>query len=140
VTAPTLSVPETTYIAYLWEYPELTAAVFGMQNQSEEAAALYAQSGIQEQMEESLTKEPGLLCMRGFLRELVGSRSNTGARIASSPTTRSGCITWPGGSGSPTTTARASPSITRLTVQNGGSCVREGDAPWVAEPSHYIEH
>jgi hypothetical protein len=56
----------TAYIAHLWEYPNLTLAFFGVQFQSEEAAALYEESGIEDQMRASMAEEPGMLCMREF--------------------------------------------------------------------------
>lgn len=57
---------ESAYVAHLWEYPELTLAIFGMQIHSDEAAVMYFESGIEEQARESLAQEPGLLCVREF--------------------------------------------------------------------------
>src|SRR5688500_7265056 len=57
---------DSAYVARLWECPELSLAIFGMQIHSEEAGAMYAESGISEQMQESLAQESGLLCVREF--------------------------------------------------------------------------
>ena len=57
---------DTAYIAHLWEYPELTLAIFGVQFHSEEAAALYEAADIEQQLHASVAEEPGLLCMREF--------------------------------------------------------------------------
>lgn len=55
-----------TYISHLWEYPDLTLAIFGMQVHSPESYALYQEAGIPAQMEESLKTAEGLLCVRDF--------------------------------------------------------------------------
>ena len=57
---------ETAYVAHLWEYPELTLAIFGLQVHTEEAGQMYLESGIEEQLRETLAREPGMLCMREF--------------------------------------------------------------------------
>lgn len=58
---------EPAYMANLWEVPELTIAIFGIQVQSEEAGRMYAESGIEEELHASLAQEPGVLCMRRFV-------------------------------------------------------------------------
>lgn len=65
---PNSAIPPTdeTYIAHLWEYPQLTIAIFGMQAQTLEAYELYEAAGIPEQMETSLAQAEGLLCTRPF--------------------------------------------------------------------------
>lgn len=57
---------EGTYIAHLWEYPQLTIAIFGMQAHTPEAFALYEAEGIPQQMDASLAKAEGLLGVRAF--------------------------------------------------------------------------
>jgi heme-degrading monooxygenase HmoA len=65
---PNHAVPPTegTYIAHLWEYPQLTIAIFGMQAHTPEAFALYEAEGIPQQMDASLAKAEGLLGVRAF--------------------------------------------------------------------------
>jgi Domain of unknown function (DUF4188) len=55
------------YVAHLWDYPQLTIAIFGLQVHSPEAFALYEKAGIKEQMEESMAQAPGLLGVRFFM-------------------------------------------------------------------------
>jgi Domain of unknown function (DUF4188) len=65
---PDLPSPPTdrTYVAHLWDYPQLTVAIFGMQIHSPEAYAMYEAAGIPKQMEESLAQAEGLLGVRSF--------------------------------------------------------------------------
>jgi hypothetical protein len=68
---PNHAVPPTdgadrTDMAHLWEYPQLTIALFGMQAHTPAAYALYEAAGIPQQMEASLAKAEGLLGVRGF--------------------------------------------------------------------------
>lgn len=65
---PELAAPPTNdrYIAHLWEYPQLTVAIFGIQAHTSEGYALYEASGIPQQMEASLAKAEGLLGVRIF--------------------------------------------------------------------------
>ena len=65
---PNHTVPPTDdrYIAHLWEYPQLTIAIFGIQALTSEGYALYAASGIPEQMEASVANAEGLLGVRLF--------------------------------------------------------------------------
>jgi hypothetical protein len=61
------SIPASSpYIANLWEHPGLTIAIFGLQIHSPEGGALYMQSGIQDQLMESLGQTEGLLGVRYF--------------------------------------------------------------------------
>lgn len=55
---------ESTYIAHLWEYPQLTIAIFGMQAHTPEAYAMYEAAGIREQMEAAVRQAEGFLCAR----------------------------------------------------------------------------
>lgn len=57
---------DSAYIAHLWEYPQLTVAIFGIQANSAEGFALYEAAGIPAQMEEALRSAEGLLCVRFF--------------------------------------------------------------------------
>jgi hypothetical protein len=57
---------DSAYIAHLWQYPQLTIAIFGMQVQTPEGYAMYEAAGIPQQMEEALSKAEGLLCVRQF--------------------------------------------------------------------------
>ena len=52
-------VPDGTYIARLWEHPELCIGIFGLQIQSAEGAALYEASGIQDEMIAALAEADG---------------------------------------------------------------------------------
>ena len=65
---PNHAVPPTDerYIAQLWEYPQLTIAIFGIQAHTPEGYALYEASGIPQQMEASLAQAEGLLGVRIF--------------------------------------------------------------------------
>ncbi|HEY7093679.1 MAG TPA: DUF4188 domain-containing protein [Ktedonobacterales bacterium] len=65
---PNHAVPptESTYIAHLWEYPQLTIAIFGIQAHTPEAYGMYDASGIPQQMDASLAKAEGLLGVRFF--------------------------------------------------------------------------
>jgi hypothetical protein len=60
------------YIAHLWEYPQLTIAIFGIQVHTPGAGALYEASGIPQQMEASLANAEGLLGVRSFAEETGG--------------------------------------------------------------------
>ena len=64
----------SAYIAHLWEYPQLTLAIFGMQVHTPEAGALYEASGIPEQMQASLAQAEGLLLVRGIPDAYGGSQ------------------------------------------------------------------
>ena len=55
------SVPSTTYVAHLWDFPNLTLAIFGMQVSAPDGYARYEAANIPAQMQESLGQEPGLL-------------------------------------------------------------------------------
>lgn len=57
---------DSTYIAHLWEYPQLTLAIFGIQALTPESGALYEESDIPQQMEASLAEAEGLLGVRIF--------------------------------------------------------------------------
>jgi hypothetical protein len=57
---------DSTYIAHLWEYPELTLATFGIQIHTPEAWAMYEEAGIPQQMEAAMKQAEGLLCVRFF--------------------------------------------------------------------------
>lgn len=57
---------DSAYIAHLWDYPQLTIAIFGMQVHTPEAYAMYQVAGIPAQMVEALRKADGLLCVRDF--------------------------------------------------------------------------
>ena len=74
---PNLPAPPTdsAYIAHMWEYPQLTIAIFGIQVHTPEAYAMYEEAGIPKQMEESLGQAEGLLCIRTF------SESNGGLQL-----------------------------------------------------------
>lgn len=65
---PALSAPPTdsAYIAHLWDHPQLTIAIFGIQALTAEGYAMYEAEGIPKQMEEALAKAEGLLCTRSF--------------------------------------------------------------------------
>lgn len=69
-----VSVPpaDSAYIAQLWDYPQLTIAIFGMQVHYPDAYAMYEAAGIPKQMEEALAKAEGLLCMRRFSEDNGG--------------------------------------------------------------------
>jgi hypothetical protein len=54
------------YVAHLWEYPQLTIALFGMRAATPEAYERYEAAGIPDQMEEALAGAEGLLCVRFF--------------------------------------------------------------------------
>jgi Domain of unknown function (DUF4188) len=58
--------PEGTYMAALWEHPDLCVGIFGLQVLSEDGQRLYAESGIQDQLMESLatSADDGLLLAR----------------------------------------------------------------------------
>jgi MFS family permease len=66
--------PDHTYIAHLWEYPQLTIALFGLQAQTPEAYARYEAAGIPEQMAASLAQAEGLLGLRSFQEGTTGSQ------------------------------------------------------------------
>jgi len=65
---PSVPPPPTdnAYIAHLWDYPQLTIAIFGMQAHTPEGYAMYEAAGIPKQMEEALAHAEGLLCVRFF--------------------------------------------------------------------------
>ena len=63
---------DSAYIAHLWQYPQLTVAIFGLQATSAEAFAMYEAAGISEQMEAALKEAEGLLGVR-FLPEGSGT-------------------------------------------------------------------
>jgi hypothetical protein len=63
---------DSAYIAHLWDYPQLTIAIFGLQAASQEAFAMYGAAGIPEQMEVALKNAEGLLGVR-FLPEGNGA-------------------------------------------------------------------
>ena len=65
---------DSAYIAHLWEYPELTLAIFGMQVHTTEAGTMYEASGIPEQMQASLEQAEGLLLVRGIPEPNGGSQ------------------------------------------------------------------
>jgi hypothetical protein len=57
---------DSAYIAHLWDHPQLTLAIFGMQAHTPEGYAMYEAAGIPKQMEEALAQAEGLLCVRFF--------------------------------------------------------------------------
>lgn len=57
---------DSTYISHLWEYPELTVAIFGLQVQRQEMYAAYEEQNIPAQIEQSLAQAEGFLGMRSF--------------------------------------------------------------------------
>lgn len=63
---------DSAYIAHLWDYPQLTVAIFGMQVHTPEAGALYEAAGIAQQMEEALAQAEGLLGVRSFQEDTGG--------------------------------------------------------------------
>ena len=65
---PTLPPPpsDSAYIAHLWDHPQLTIAIFGLQAHTPEGYALYEAAGIPAQIEEALAQAEGLLCVRSF--------------------------------------------------------------------------
>ena len=61
------SVPtDHSYVANLWEYPELTIAMFGIQVSKPEAGEAYYSAGIDQEVRQAMAAEPGMLCMREF--------------------------------------------------------------------------
>lgn len=66
---------DSAYIAHLWDYPNLTIAIFGIQVQTPESYAMYEAAGIPKQMEETLAQVEGLLCVRSF------SEANSGLQL-----------------------------------------------------------
>lgn len=58
---------DSAYIAHLWDYPDLTVAIFGLQAHSQAAYALYVASGIEQEQEQALAQAEGLLCVRNFM-------------------------------------------------------------------------
>jgi hypothetical protein len=58
---------DSPYIAHLWDYPNLTVAIFGLQAQTHEGYAMYEASGILKEQEEALAHAEGLLCVRFFM-------------------------------------------------------------------------
>jgi len=57
---------DSAYIAHLWDYPQLTIAIFGMQVETPESYAMYEAAGIPKQTDEALAQAEGLLCVRNF--------------------------------------------------------------------------
>ena len=57
---------DSAYIAHLWDYAQLTIAIFGMQVHTPEAYAMYQVAGIPAQMVEALREADGLLCVCDF--------------------------------------------------------------------------
>lgn len=57
---------DSAYIAHLWQHPQLTLAIFGMQLLTLEGQALYETAGIPQQMQAALAEAEGLLCVRDF--------------------------------------------------------------------------
>jgi hypothetical protein len=60
------------YIAHLWEHPQLVVAVFESQVYTPEGGRLYAESGIVDQIMESLEQAEGHLLTRRFATERGG--------------------------------------------------------------------
>jgi hypothetical protein len=63
---------DSAYIAHLWDHPQLTIAIFGLQASTPEAFAMYGAAGIPEQMEAAMKQAQGLLAVR-FLPEGNGA-------------------------------------------------------------------
>jgi Monooxygenase af470-like len=61
--------PDETYIAALWEHPQLCVSLFGAQFHTPEGERLYAEAGIQPEVESALTaaREEGLLLVRQLM-------------------------------------------------------------------------
>ncbi|GAC1470711.1 MAG: hypothetical protein PVSMB1_18800 [Gemmatimonadaceae bacterium] len=59
--------PEGTYVAALWEQPELCIAFFGVQFGSEEGQRLYDEAGIQDEIMRALEETEGLLLNRPMM-------------------------------------------------------------------------
>src|SRR5262245_49637636 len=61
--------PDETYIAALWEHPQLCVSLFGVQFHTPEGERLYAESGIQPEVESALAaaSEEGLLLTRQLM-------------------------------------------------------------------------
>ena len=57
---------DSSYIPHLWEYPELTVAIFGIQAPTPEGYAMYEAANIPSQMEAAMADAEGLLCVRFF--------------------------------------------------------------------------
>jgi hypothetical protein len=55
---------DSAYIAHLWQYPQLTIAIFGMQAHTPEGYAMYEAAEIPQQMEAALAQAEGLLGVR----------------------------------------------------------------------------
>ncbi|MBL8094314.1 MAG: DUF4188 domain-containing protein [Anaerolineales bacterium] len=64
--APTPPPTDSGYVAHLWDFPQLTLAIFGIQAHSPEGYALYEAAGIPQQMQAALEAAEGLLCTRQF--------------------------------------------------------------------------
>jgi hypothetical protein len=58
--------PDSTYMAAVWEHPNLCVGIFGLQVLSEDGGKLYHESGIQDQLMEALSTsaDEGLLHVR----------------------------------------------------------------------------
>lgn len=57
---------DSAYIANLWEYPNLTVAIFGLQFSSPEGYQMYEEAGIPAEIRQTMSEEPGFLGMREF--------------------------------------------------------------------------
>lgn len=65
---------EGAYIAHLWEHPTICLAIFGVQFHTPAGQQLYGESGIPEEMEESLVaaRASGVLLLNRALTEPAG--------------------------------------------------------------------
>jgi hypothetical protein len=65
---PSFPAPPTdsAYYAHLWNFPQLTIAIFGIQVQTPEGYAMYEAADIPKQMEEATAAAEGLLLVRFF--------------------------------------------------------------------------
>ncbi|HEX5140907.1 MAG TPA: DUF4188 domain-containing protein [Dehalococcoidia bacterium] len=57
---------DSAYVAHLWDFPQLTIALFGLQFHSPEAYQMYEQAGIPTQIRADVATTEGMLCMREF--------------------------------------------------------------------------
>ena len=57
---------ESAYVANLWDYPQLTVALFGLRFSSPEGYQMYEDSGISQELHQTLAATDGMLCMREF--------------------------------------------------------------------------
>lgn len=58
-----------TYVAALWEHPDLCLALFGIHFATEEAERLYAEAGIGPEVDASLADAEGLLLNRPMMSD-----------------------------------------------------------------------